>query len=298
MEKQVSGKRLLLIAFLVVALGGAGYGAFQLQDAVSQGGTAGECINDPNDLERPGSGPAPRPLPPLCPGWNSAAPVCAWDETGLPTEDSDPLCGLVAPCEGCPLPEVPRATPKPSLLRDNPAAELTAPPVHQAGDAAALGRSDCPNGWQAAVSDTTGMSVCFPGDIGKIADPITLEEFEYGERHEDRLDITLSGRNLPGVVSINIIRSAGVTGPWSMDCEQPEEIELLGSPAKVCIWPEGKDEVWEIVRPVYIRSYLIEKSGFQWVFEAVIVVGAEEPTGDISLLKGTIAEVLETLRLP
>jgi len=298
MKKQVSGKRLLLIAFLVVALGGAGYGAFQLQDAVSQGGTAGECINDPNELEGPGTGPAPRPLPPLCPGWNTAAPVCAWDETGLPTEDSDPLCGLVAPCEGCPLPGVPRPTPKPSLLRDNPAAELTAPPVHQAGDAAALGRSDCPNGWQAAVSDTTGMSVCFPGDIGKIADPITAEEFQFGQHHEDRLDITLSGRELPAIASINIVRSAGVSGPLFLDCDEPQGTQLLGSPAKVCIWPEGKDEVWEAVTPVYAISYLIEKSGFQWVFVAVILGLPGEPTGDISSLKGTTAEVLETLRLP
>ena len=83
-----------------------------------------------------------------------------------------------------------------------------------------------------------------------------------------------------------------------MDCEQPGQTRLLGAPAATCIWPNGKDEVWEAVTPVYISSHLIEKSGFQWVFVAVILGLPGEPTGDISSLKGTIAEVLETLRLP
>jgi hypothetical protein len=47
---------------------------------------------------------------------------------------------------------------------------LTTQPVHRVGDAKELGRDDCPEGWQALVSDTTGFSFCFPPEA-KVRSP-------------------------------------------------------------------------------------------------------------------------------
>jgi hypothetical protein len=89
---------------------------------------------------------------------------CDYDPaTGLPIPA--PWCIPVAPCPTCTPPPL-SSPPAANLgrLKPNPDAVLSSPPIHRVGEAKALGRSDCPEGWQALASDSTGVSVCFPSD--------------------------------------------------------------------------------------------------------------------------------------
>jgi hypothetical protein len=97
---------------------------------------------------------------------------CDYDPaTGLPIPA--PWCIPVAPCPTCtPPPFYAPPTPEPYTgpFKSNPNAVLTTQPVHRVGDAKELGRDDCPEGWQALVSDTTGLSFCFPPEA-KVRSP-------------------------------------------------------------------------------------------------------------------------------
>ncbi len=160
------GKRgVLVLVLLPFVLGAVAFAGFRLQEELGEAGSQAQCITDPKDLEGPNNEPAPRSPPPLCPGVIEQPRVCQQDpKTGLPLPGSDPMCPPVPVCPTCPFPFTPEPSPDLGPFKPNPAAVLPAPPVHRVGDAAALGRTDCPAGWQALVSDTTGMSVCFPPD--------------------------------------------------------------------------------------------------------------------------------------
>ncbi len=281
-------RRLIVLVSLPFILAAIGFATFQLQQEL------GEAERGPCGKDEYGFDPCPRD--PLAP-----TPVCDYDETGV-ARNQQPGCPPISKCPTCPIPTVVPAPTKAPLIRNNPAAVLSSPPVHRVGDAVALGRSDCPAGWQADVSDTTGMSICFPADAGRVTSHESgMTDAVTGVvRYEDRIEITLSGSNLPAVAVINVLRSAGMSGPFDLDCPQPESTRIGDSPAKSCVWPEGKEgDVGEAgVVPWFISAHLIDRAGYQWVFHGVIWGVVGHPTGDTSSLKGSISQVLSTLRLP
>ena len=272
-------KRLFILAsvpLVLALLAGAG---FLLGDELGEAG-GGPCVEEEKGF--------------FCLG-DLPTPACQYDETGLPLPGGDPMCAGIAQCETCPVPTFPPPT-FIEIIRDNPGAILTGPPTHRVGDAAALGRSDCQPGWQAVVSDASGMSVCFPGDVGKL----TASGYrETADRWEDRIELTLAGDSLPAVVTMNIARSAGLSSySLSLDCDNPDFAPVLDLPARTCVWPQGKDERYESAVPIFISSHLIEKNGFQWVFEAIAWGLAAESRQDTSSLQTTISQILSSLRLP
>lgn len=129
-------RKLAVAAVAAVVLASAGFGAFRLQEELTEAGPGGDVVD---------------------------RPVCEYDlDTGIPLPGSHPMCPRIAPCVGCtPIP-VPWPTVDFGSWEPNPEAALKEPPQHRVGDAKDLGREDCPDGWQALVSDTTGMSLCFP----------------------------------------------------------------------------------------------------------------------------------------
>jgi len=290
------GNRLPLLVVALLTVAGVAFGGFRLQQELGKAQPAAQCIQDPKDLENPAEAG-----PPLCQPFPT--PACSNDpKTGLPLPGSNQYCPPIALCETCPLPTIAPDVPTIDFgpFAPNPAAVLTSPPQHRVGDAVALGRTDCPAGWRALVSDTTGMSVCFPADIGRVTsgesgmtDPVTGVV-----RYEDRIEITLSGSNLPAVVTVNVVRSAGLSGPYWLDCAHPDFTPVLGLPAKTCVYPDGVSEAFESAVPLFISAHEIEKSGFQWVFAGVVWGVIGQPRPDTAALNRTILQMLSTLRLP
>jgi hypothetical protein len=154
------GNRLPLLVVALLTVGGVAFGGFRLQQELGKAQPAAQCIQDPKDLENPAEAG-----PPLCQPFPT--PACSSDpKTGLPLPGSNQYCPPIALCETCPLPTIAPDVPTIDFgpFAPNPAAVLTSPPQHRVGDAVALGRTDCPAGWRALVSDTTAMSVCFPAE--------------------------------------------------------------------------------------------------------------------------------------
>ncbi len=279
-------RRLLILALAPVLAAALSFGGFRLQQEIVQSRDTSDCIPDTTK----GSGEF------LCPEQLPMPDVCEFDyETGLsapgrqgcyyqPTGKYDPRYGDNQPVPFPPPPPI------------NEAALLAAPPVHRVGDAKALGRNDCPAGWQAVVSDTTGVSVCFPADIGKLTD----SGFQSPGGWEEALMINIPGDNEKPNLGIRVIRSAGTSGPYHTNCAQPEISLLLGLPAETCIWGESSplNEDLDAGVGLYVVAHSIEKSGFQWVFEATIWDFKGKPSKDQSTLRATIAQIFATLQLP
>lgn len=156
----------LLLGGLVVVAVAATAGGFWLRESLGEQGAdtdavhvAGECEYDP--------------------------------ATGLPIPA--PWCVPVAPCETCTPPPFYNPTPgsDTSPFKSNPKAVLTSQPVHRVGDAKELGRKDCPEGWQALVSDTTGFSFCFPADAKVISPAFDVNAWGWPGNWEEAASASL-----------------------------------------------------------------------------------------------------------
>jgi hypothetical protein len=219
---------------------------------------------------------------------------CRYDENGWPLPGSPQGCSPVAKCATCTVAPPGSPTPTP-ILRRNEGAILTEPAVHKAGDAASLGRTDCPAGWQAVVSETSGMSICFPPEgrltRGGPGDTDVIEE--------DTFEITVPSAQAGIVLVVTVVRSTGLTGPYGERCVDPDLSPRNGLPARTCRWPEGhRQGNYEGITQVFALTQVVESAGFQWVFEGAVWVPNNESPGNVDSLEAMANDLVATWRLP
>ncbi len=240
-----------------------------------------------------------------------------------PAFDAETGC-IIYPNNMLECPEVERARPQapptspqplptlpPHPYRNNRDAVLKAPPVHRKGPAADLGRADCPAGWSALVSETTGFSLCFPPDAGLIRSgqpqpPPSTETWGHGPGGwEEFVNIVVRG----GYVSVHLM--GGSSAPYAPDVtfEDLPEVTLGGQAARrfenrradgAPVVPSGPDFVQEQF------GYTLRRGQVDWTVVGVVKMVCSQLCPQLTFLtpaemqaaKELLERVAATVRIP
>lgn len=219
---------------------------------------------------------------------------CPEREKLNPPSTYTPIPVIPAPVGSTPgATAVPRPTPAPIPLpyRLNPAAVLPAPPVHRVGPAHQLGRTDCPAGWNALISDSTGMSVCFPRDAQYLNG--AKDRFWHWEDGWDEGVIIVVPQ---GSVTVHRIGNASIMFAPQVNKEQLTDDIVNGLPAKTWVRanPDGRPIDPTESRTQEAFGYIISRGNVDW--EVSIHVGINQP--DIAASKAFLRQIVATVQIP
>ncbi len=256
----------ILILVLFVAAGGLTGGIL----AVTRGGAQepDDCFVLPGGkTECPGDlleqDPGVKQSPPLAPGPFSTAP----------------------PVEGV----FPTRPPKPYRL--NPEAVLTDVPVHRVGLATQMGRTDCPATWNALVSDTTGMSVCFPAHATYMNGAKDNAWYGGPEGSDEGVVIIIP----EGSVTIHRIGRADVTFAPEVSKDQLPTVQLKDRQA--AFWALANADGSPVASDLLAQEvfgYIISQGDIDWEISAEVHINVPE----IAMAKHSLNQIIDTVVIP
>jgi hypothetical protein len=179
-----------------------------------------------------------------------------------------------------------------------PPATRNTRPVHVNGSAVDIGRTDCPAGWLAGRSETSGFSICYPPSGSYSGQPSI-----YLDTWTDGAVVSLSdGGQVVALVGLKHL-AVGVSDNF-VECSEPERVQLSGQPASLCVWEDGgalpinRDDYPGLVK---VYGYYLE-DGADRIAVDVLLYARAQPEGTFSRdvlpqVEEQAFSVLDTLKL-